>query len=402
MTDITATPAPALTSLQRATAFLDGILAGLYTHSSGAPAPLSQPIISDPKIARHILARTDYFVKNYAFLEDVGCGRFSSNGDDWRQRAALTESWYRRVHSKIQPSKVRDIYARHLDTKSPLTANDLFHRFVLAAVEVFSCALDLPVALPWPVELIDRLRAMLKLRQWVAWVGCSSEELQSIQHELAVLREQVRRLWQEDPTAQAFINALQAKGVGLMGFDAAAELLQNLLASSETTASTLLWAAEALSQQPTLQHQLAQDQLVQDPHNLDRFIAEVLRMFPPVPCLTRLCTTTHSTDDGQIWQAGSVLTLSIVGIHRHPDYWQRPAEFDLTRPEYNPGVTPFAYMPFSRGERVCAGMRLAKLELRIALEVLLERRICRPGPRPTGFKYGLSSVPDTSLSADVR
>ena len=205
----------------------------------------------------------------------MGCGRFSSNGDDWRQRAALTESWYRRVHTKIQPSKVRDIYARHLDTKSPLTANDLFHRFVLAAVEVFSCALDLPVALPWPVELIDRLRAMLKLRQWVAWVGCNSDELKSIQSELANLREQVRSLWREEPSAQAFVNALQVNGLDVMGFDATAELLQNVLASSETTASTLLWAAEALSQQPGLQHQLAQD-----PHNLDRFIAEVLRMFP--------------------------------------------------------------------------------------------------------------------------
>lgn len=394
---MTARSGAAMESLQRATAFLDGILAGLYAHSSGAPTPLSQPIISDPKVARHILARTDYFVKNYAFLEDVGCGRFSSNGDDWRQRAALTESWYRKVHTKIQPPQVRDIYARHLDTGAPLTAADLFNRFVLAAVEVFSCALDLPVALPWPVELIDRLRAILKLRQWVAWVGCNSDELKSIQSELANLREQVRSLWREEPAAQAFVNALQANGLDVTGFDATAELLQNVLASSETTASTLLWAAEALSQQPGLQHQLAQD-----PQNLDRFIAEVLRMFPPVPCLTRQCTTTHSTDDGQIWQAGSVLTLSIVGIHRHPDYWQRPAEFDLTRPEYNAGATPFAYMPFSRGERVCAGMRLAKLELRTALEVLLEQRICRPGARPTGFKYGLSSVPDTSLSADMR
>ena len=73
MADITATPAPALTSLQRATSLLDGILAGLYTHSSGAPA-LSQPIISDPKIARHILARTDYFVKTMLFSKTWAAG----------------------------------------------------------------------------------------------------------------------------------------------------------------------------------------------------------------------------------------------------------------------------------------------------------------------------------------
>ena len=83
---------PVSARMQQAGAFLDALLAGLYAHSSGAPSPISQPIVSEPVAARHILAHPDLFIKNYAFLDDLARGRFSSNGEDWRQRAALTQS----------------------------------------------------------------------------------------------------------------------------------------------------------------------------------------------------------------------------------------------------------------------------------------------------------------------
>lgn len=388
---------PALPALQQANAFLDQLLAGLYAHSSGAPAPLPIPIIDDPVLARQILVRPDIFIKNYVFLEDLGHGRFSSNGEDWRQRARVTRPWYLHAHKKHEPAQIREIYTRHLAQDTPLDGPTLFQCFTQAAVEVFSQALDLPAALPWPHGIIDHLRAILKLRQWVGWNGCSSHDLQRVQHELRQLQAQVRLLWQRDPVAQALLAALQADGGNIDDFDATGELLQNVLASSEATACGLLWAAEALSQQPALQHELAQDDTL-----LDRFIAETMRMFPPVPYLTRLCTTTHTTSDGQVWQGGSVLSISIVGMHRHPRYWRQPAEFDMMRPEFDSDARPIAYIPFSRGERVCAGMRLAQVEVRAAIEALLALRECRPGATPTRFGYGLASFPHTSLTAHRR
>jgi cytochrome P450 len=389
---------PVLASLEQATAFLDALLAGLYAHSAGAPAPQLIPIIDEPALARQILARPDIFAKNYAFLEDLGHGRFSSNGDDWRQRAALSKPWYRSAHKRQAPELIREIYSRHLaQPATPLNGPALFRCFTLAAVEVFSHTLNLPAMLPWPTEITDRMRAILKLRQWVAWNGCGSDDLQRVQSELAALRSQVRTLWQREPATQALLAQLQSDGGSIADFDATEELLQNVLASSEATASGLLWAAEALSQQPRLQSQLAQDATY-----LDRFITEVMRMFPPVPYLTRVCIATHATSDGQVWQAGSVLSISVVGMHRHPQHWRRPTEFDLMRPEFDGSATPFAYIPFSRGERVCAGMRLAQLEMRAAIEALLELRQCCPGTTPTRFGYGLASFPHTALLAHRR
>ncbi len=47
-------------------------------------------------------------------------------------------------------------------------------------------------------------------------------------------------------------------------------------------------------------------------------------------------------------------------------------------------------------------MRLAQLEVRAALEALLELRECRPGATPTRFGYGLASFPHTALTAHLR
>lgn len=380
-------------SAAQASAFLDALLAGLYAHAPGASMPAPVPVIDDPATARHVLSHPDRFVKNYGFLEDLGRGRFSSNGEDWRRRAALTRPWYRNAHRALAPQQVREIYARHLAGGGALDAPALFRRFCAAAVEVFARAIGLPAALAWPDEIVDPIRTVLKVRQWIDWNGCLPRELAAVQADLAHLREVLRERWHATAEGRTLLAALSAGGADIAGFDAAQELAQNILAASETTASSLLWATESLSRQPQMQQALAAD-----PAGLDRYIAEVLRMFPPVPYLTRRCVA-DSQHAGWRWQAGAVLSISVVGIHRHPDHWHAPWEFDSGRPEYDAGATPYAYMPFSRGERVCAGMRLAQVELRAGLEALLAGRRCVAGAAPTGFCYGLSSQPRSALRA---
>jgi len=395
-------------ALTQASQFLDGLLADLYRRSGGmaAPAPpAAVPVIDDPALARALLAAPEVFVKNYAFLDALARGRFSSNGDQWRAHAGVTADWYRAAHRQVDPATARAIYARHLAPDAELDAASLYARFTAAAVEIFSCAIGMPAALAWPQQLLARMRDALRLRQWIDWQGCTPAMLARVQDQLDRLREEMRALWEADPDSARLLGQLRARGAPVDGFDAAEELIQNVLASSETTASSLLWSAEALSRQPQVQEGLAGErqggpagQGDAEPDSLDRFIAEVLRMFPPVPYLTRRCIAGHEAG-GVRWQAGSVLSISIVGIHRNPDWWRAPAQFDAARPEFDAGATPFAYFPFSRGERVCAGMRLARIELRAGLEALLAGRRCLAGVQPTGFGYGLSSTPKTGLRA---
>ncbi|RYX97678.1 MAG: cytochrome P450 [Comamonadaceae bacterium] len=394
-----------------APAFLNSLLAELYARSAlsaqnvgGTRGVVVPPpdfrilLIDDPARARHVLSRPDVFVKNYAFLDELARGRFSANGIDWRRRAALSRPWYRHAHKTLADGEITAIYRRHLQDGDRLDGPLLFSRLTDAAVETFSRAIGLPGALPWPPRLIDGMRGLLGVRQWIDWNGCSPAELRELQGELASIREVLQALWQGCIEGRDAIAQLESAAEEPLSatFDAAQELLQNLLASSETTASTLAWAAEVLSHQPELQKSLSLD-----PSGLERFIAEVLRMFPPVPLLTRRCTSDHLLG-GQRLKGGSVLAISIVGIHRNPAYWSLPDVFDMERPEFGADASPVAYLPFSRGERVCAGMRLAQVELRCGLEALLGLRYCVPGRVPTQFGYGLSSYPVTTMGATLR
>ncbi len=384
-------------TVEQASTFLDALLARLYSPRHDAPSPI--PLTDDPALIRHILGRPDIFVKNYAFLEALARGRFTSNGDDWRQRAALTQNWYRNAPREVSPPAARAIYLKHLAPGARLDGPTLFQRFNDAAVEIFSLAIGLPQVLAWPAELIAASRGALKIGQWIDWNGCTVAELARVRAELADQRERLRALWHGHHATRALLAELSERaeqGGAIDAFDAAQELFQAVLASSESTSSSLLWAADALSRQPAVQSRLAAD-----PAGLERFIAEVLRMFPPVPYLTRRCAAAHRFGE-HAWEPGAALSISIVGMHRHPGHWRAPHSFDPDRPEYDSGATPAAYLPFSRGERACAGIRLAKLELQAGLEALLTLRRCDAGAAPTRFRYGLASYPDTALQALSR
>jgi cytochrome P450 len=378
------------------TAYLDGLLAELVARSAGR-APRSDvlpiPVIDDPATARHMLMHPEVFEKNYAFLDALARARLSSNGADWRQRRALTQTAYAQAPIAQNAQAVLSVYARHLAAGEVLDADKLTARFTSAAVEVFSAALGLAAPIPWPEDTMRRVRETLKLRQWIDWNGCAAEDLVAVDEALQDQRSALSAQWQGRADTGELLARWRAAGRDIVEFDAAEELLQGLLAATETTASTLLWAVDLLSTRPELQERLAAQ-----PQHIDRCIDEVLRLFPPVPFLTRRCVAAHEFK-ARRWAAGELTSISIVGLHRHPAHWQRPQQFDPARAEFDVSPPPLAYLPFSRGERVCAGMRLARIELRAGLEAFLGLRRGLPGPVATQFDYGLVSRPRTSLSA---
>lgn len=67
---------------------------------------------------------------------------------------------------------------------------------------------------------------------------------------------------------------------------------------------------------------------------------------------------TSLSSDGYTIPAGCNLTLHIYRVHRDPDVWgPHPENFDPDHflPERIQGRHPFAYVPFSGGQRNCIG-----------------------------------------------
>ena len=91
--------------------------------------------------------------------------------------------------------------------------------------------------------------------------------------------------------------------------------------------------------------------------------------------------------------AGAVLHLCLGAANRDPSRWERPDEYDPRRP-LKPGLA------FGSGPHVCLGMHVARAEMMVGIEALLDRlpnlRLDpdAPQPRIIGlYERGASEIP---------
>ncbi|GLZ55450.1 cytochrome P450 [Actinomycetospora sp. NBRC 106378] len=94
-------------------------------------------------------------------------------------------------------------------------------------------------------------------------------------------------------------------------------------------------------------------------------INEALRIETPVPQFTRVLTEDHEID-GVALPAGSRVALLYGSANRDERKYPDPDRFDITR-------KPSDHLAFGRGEHVCVGMHLARLEMSALLERLADR-----------------------------
>jgi cytochrome P450 len=155
-------------------------------------------------------------------------------------------------------------------------------------------------------------------------------------------------------------------------------------AGSDTVASALTWSLYLLSRSPEfcdLLEREVDEVVIGRPMSLnliDRLpftravIEEAMRLYPPVPLLSRAAMR----DDvlcGRKIPAGSVVIIAPWVLHRHQLLWDDPLEFDPRRflPPRRDRIRHFAYLPFGAGPRICVGRKFAMQEAVIVLATLL-------------------------------
>uniref|UniRef100_A0A0B7AHN9 Cytochrome P450 n=1 Tax=Arion vulgaris TaxID=1028688 RepID=A0A0B7AHN9_9EUPU len=112
---------------------------------------------------------------------------------------------------------------------------------------------------------------------------------------------------------------------------------------------------------------------VQNLTKLDMCISETMRMYPPGFVLDRVCSD-DITIQGIHIPKDMVVSFPVYAIHYDPEIWPEPEKFKPERfnIENKASRHPYAYLPFGHGPRNCIGMRLALLELKIALAFVLK------------------------------
>ena len=136
-----------------------------------------------------------------------------------------------------------------------------------------------------------------------------------------------------------------------------------LVGGHETTASGIAGAIQLLADHPDQLRMLRDDRSL-----LPNAVEEILRYESPVQALFR--TTKVDTEvSGCTIPADEKVRLVFAAANRDPGKWDRPGELDVTR---DPGVLRH-HVAFGSGIHACVGAALARSEIRIAIEALLDR-----------------------------
>jgi cytochrome P450 len=138
------------------------------------------------------------------------------------------------------------------------------------------------------------------------------------------------------------------------------EAMTLLLAGHETTANALAWTLHLLSTSGSSGSDLRSVWL------------ESLRLYPPAWLQTRRLVA-PAVVCGYELPPGSMLLFSPWVVHRDPQWWPSPLEFDPSRWD-SAGERPrFAYFPFGGGPRQCIGNDFADLEGVTVLSAVLRQ-----------------------------
>lgn len=116
-----------------------------------------------------------------------------------------------------------------------------------------------------------------------------------------------------------------------------------------------------LTADPALYRTIAQDRA-----RIPAVVEEVLRIDSPVQLLARNCVA-DITLDGVKVKPGERVLFSIASANRDARVWAEP---DTLRPDREKGR---AHLAFGAGPHICPAAGLARLEAKIAAEVLLDR-----------------------------
>lgn len=219
-------------------------------------------------------------------------------------------------------------------------------------------------------------------------LGAPDRQLERVS---ARLEQRIRALIAEKraaPTEQQdvlslLIAARDEDGAALSDDELIGQTNQLFVAGHDTTFNALTWTLFLLAQHPATLADLVDElsgvlhgdaptiaQLAQLPL-LERVIKESMRLLPPVPFSLRRSTAPFRLGDFDL-AAGTLVYYSQYITHHLPELYDAPQQF---RPERwaDSSPSPYEYLPFSAGPRMCIGASFAMLELKLVLALVLQR-----------------------------
>jgi pentalenene oxygenase len=171
----------------------------------------------------------------------------------------------------------------------------------------------------------------------------------------------------------ALIAAEHADGEVLSARELRDTALTMMVGGTDTTSALLTWTLHLLAEDPEVARRVMEESDAvlggrtatwEDTHKLpymQRVLKESLRLYPPVPLLTR--EVTKDTElGGRHIPAGTTVIYSAYLMHRRAELFENPDRFDPDRWLDNASaLCRGAYVPFGLGARQCIGNDFATM-----------------------------------------
>jgi len=384
---------------------------------------------TNPKNVEYMLSGN---FKNYpkgSFMTDklgdlLGHGIFNADGQNWlHQRKTASQMFTQKLFKEHiwvvvnrNATKLRDIMleaADSVDAGQPLDVFNLMNRFTLDTIGEIGFGKSIgsleDSTSPF-LKSFDRAQQIVffrflfagwKVLRWMGW-GFESETAEHFnvldgysRNVVRELRDRIANEAGQTPTGADF--EARKSFVGLFLADAAKKgaeptedylrdlVLNFLIAGRDTTAQALSWTIYCLCNHPEIARK-ARDEIrevcgVKGPDYddvnrlpyLQAIIHEVLRLYPSVPINPKFPDNDDTLPDGTFVPRGTAVFYNSYAMGRCKSIWGEDAkEF---RPERWLEMTTmpsnYSYPVFHAGPRECLGRRLAQVEMKTCLAMLL-------------------------------
>ena len=340
----------------------------------------------------------------------LGRGLLTAEGEDWKfQRRTLAPLFQPQAVTDYLPAivdAVSDRLARFavaagegttIDMAAEMTklTYDVISRTVFSneletSAEIMSAAVSHYFAVLGRLDLWD----FLTLPPWVP-----RPSQWRVRPATRVFRNEVHRLLERRRAREAAAEQLPRDIVTLLTLardpETGARLDDRIIhdnlvtfigAGHETTANALGWTLYLLSTFPWAYDRVAQEvdtvlhggvpAAAQIPKLVfaRMVIEEAMRLYPPVPFLSREATGADRLGDVEVPPGARVVVAPWI-VHRHRLLWEAPDLFEPERfaPERRALVPRFGYLPFGAGPRICIGAGFAMQEALVALAMIVQR-----------------------------
>ena len=364
--------------------------------------------VADPNMIKAVMLEKRQIFQKPPSIKRVlggllGRGILITDGDDWRwQRQASAPMFRVQDLQSFMPTMVdaaqrrMDIWAktpgpavRPIDHETREITFDVIAATLLPSGEgLLAPAVDTAMGRFQNATAWSMVYAMLKLPEWLPRPGKGAKHRGE-----RMMRDSVRNMLVErramtnppDDLMQRLILAKDPETGQMMSDELLIDnLLTFYLAGHETTAKALAWTLYLLARAPDWEVRLLDeiervtgggpilathiDKLVLT----TQVIKESMRLYPPAPQTSRMCTEDTELG-GHTIKAGTQVIVPIYAIQRHKKLWTDPDRFDPDRfaPDREGKINRYQYMPFGAGPRICIGMAFAMMEAVAILATML-------------------------------